>query len=57
MFIYCDADGPGSFEDIKKYVKNVLDERTCINDDTTSEKLAHNIVMSIFHRLEIHRRY
>lgn len=45
------ATGSGSRPDIVEYIKTVLDERTDVHSDTSSERLARGLVTSILHRL------
>lgn len=48
-----DDYGPGSRESIQEYIETVLIQRTTVNDDTSAERLAHNMTISILHRLGI----
>lgn len=43
--------GPGSREEILRYVQSVIEQRTSPNDDTSAERLANGIVTSVLHRL------
>jgi hypothetical protein len=43
--------GPGSRAAIVEYVREVIEQRTTVNDDTTAERLAGGIVTSILSRL------
>src|ERR1700749_172453 len=42
--------GPGSGAEIAAYVREVIEQRTMPNDDTTAERLAEAITTSILHR-------
>lgn len=44
-------EGPGSREEILKYVQSVIEQRTTPHDDTSAERLANGIVTSVLHRL------
>lgn len=43
--------GPGSRAEIIEYVRQVIEQRTTPNDDTTAERLAKAIVTSVLGRL------
>jgi hypothetical protein len=43
--------GPGSRAEIVDYVREVIEQRTTLNDDNSAERLARGIVTSILSRL------
>lgn len=51
MKLIPDDSGPGSRDEIVRYVKDVLDERTDVHEDTTSDRLARAITTSVLARL------
>lgn len=53
MRLIADSEGPGSRREIEEYVQTVLEQRTEIHDDTTSNRLARCITTSILARLGI----
>jgi hypothetical protein len=52
-YIAKSGKSPDSYESLVKYVQTVLEQRTYVPDDTTENKLARGIVLSILHRLDI----
>ncbi len=46
-----DDEGPGSHAQIVDYVRSVIEHRTVVNDDTTAQRLARGITISVLSRL------